>query len=55
MFFFCCLQVDGPITEGGEGAAYKWGSTVFYLTGHNAEQREGFRQKMGDFQSDITR
>ena len=60
MYFFC-LQVDGPMTEGGGGgAAYKWGRLLagvygIYLTGHNAEQREGFRQTMGNFQSDITR
>ena len=48
------------MTEGGGGAAYKWGRLLagvygIYLTGHNAEQREGFRQTMGNFQSDITR
>ena len=34
---------------GGGRAAYKWGRLLagvygIYLTGHNAEQREGFRQ-----------
>ena len=43
---------------GGGGAAYKWGRLLagvygIYPTGHNAEQREGFRQTMGNFQSDI--
>ena len=46
---------------GGGEAAYKWGRLLLagvygtYLTGHNAEQREGFRPTMGNFQSDITR
>ena len=44
---------------GGEGAAYKWGRLLagvygIYLTDHNAEQREGFRQTRGNFQWNIT-
>lgn len=44
---------------GGGRAAYKWGRLLagvygIYLTGHNAEQREGFRQTRDKFQSDIT-